>query len=255
MTEKRICPYCGKELELVGETLGQGIHDEIYPKVKYSYVYRNKFEKGRIWSYPQVPMFCGKCGVQIKLKSNPFQISELCFGLLCIIDLVFVIFFIKLWIYCLIFSAVSYAAVSLAAIIAWRRIKKRRSNFEFSLNKHLSIYRPDEYHSPVPTIEAAMPITGGLKTRKYLAISNIYSTEIAGSNAFLYLVSYEKKADKYLLRFRICGNYEFAFALTLRLKEHMTENGISVPLRFEGKYIGNVEVINIAQLSENCQLI
>lgn len=253
MARINICPFCGNRLELVGNVVGERIHNEVYPKVKYSYVYHNKFEKGHIWLFPKIPMFCSKCGVQINLKTNSYKICDYVFGILCFANLVCLIFLTNLWMYCFVFSVIIYLISMLISIVLWNWTNRLRNNYTFSISNHLPIYNFGDYHSERPTIRATMKQKVGSKTNKYIVRSNIFSIEVEKTNVFLYLVDFEKNKDRIILHLRICGNYESASRTTHLIRKRMTINGFSIPFRYDGNFIAVANVTDVSDIT-HCDL-
>lgn len=253
--DKRICPYCGKPLVLMGEVLGDDIHDEKFAskRVPKSVLYTNTFEKDRLWT-SGVKMYCSECGVKIELQRNPIMLA----GVIVVFSIsLFMLFFILALLFKL-YKGLLYAALSVGALAAVMlvyvavmlpRVKKYRSNFVFSAEDVLRICGPESYHPISPNIR--LIVRGedlhAKNAEKYLLSGNVFSAELARSNAYLYLMNVDAQNGTYNLEFRICGTRADAVKFTNCINGISDRSSFRLALRFEGKLIGSAEVTEVYQ--------
>ena len=255
---KRICPYCGKPLALMGEVLGGDIHDEKFAskRVPKTVLYADTFEKDRLWT-SGVKMFCSECGVNIELQRNPVEragavilSSVIAVLLICGFSLPYgnyaaLPYALAAW------GAVTAAMLTYAAVCC-TRIKKYRSNFAFSTKDVLQIYDPELYHPISPNLRLTLrgDELHDKNAKKYLLSGNVFSAELAHSNAYLYLMSADVQNGAYDLEFRICGTRADAVKFAEYINDISDSSGFRLTLRFEGKVIGSAEVTEVYQNAE-----
>ncbi len=230
---EKICPFCGKKLTLAGEVLGSKYHDELSPRVKYSYAYRQKFEAGHIWEFPTIPMYCSECGTRIELKSNPMELLYSIILILLLIDAFFLIVIKKVIGYVLLSSLLLASLAAVVLLFRWKWIQKWRSN--------LKIVDKDDVSDNL--IFAYMQQNNNFsgKSKKFLYATNIMWTEISGKRIYFYIVSIKKTSDKYTLCLRVCGT-ENEYLLLIRYLESQLP-AQTIKLRFRDVDVGNAEVL------------
>lgn len=253
--DKRICPYCGKPLILVGEVLGDKYHEKkIGQKHTTESLYVDTFEKDKIWTNG-VDMFCSNCGVKVDLHDNPF-ISARVISFFTTIPLLTASVVAAMLGYNIIFwtllmNFLFVIILFLHAAVRCLRIKKYKSNFVFSTNKVLPIYDPEKYLPISPNIRLSMSAEKLQHTsaKKFLLSKNMFSSEIASLNAFLYLMNVELQKSVYIMDFRFCGTYNDVRKYIQYLKSVSDNEDFLIPIRFEGILIGNANIQKIYELT------
>lgn len=239
---ERICPCCGKPLELMGKVLGDKYH-EFYLGERHTVAseYKERFERDKIWG-SGINMYCSECGVRIKLPDDPFLVLETASFLIV------TAFFIASVIAALMGTNIIPAALPIViaaeiVLLIWavarrNNIMKYKSNFTFA-EEAIPIF--DGEFDFEPNIRAAAELTE--KQRKYIRSGNIFETELFSSRVFLYLISSRRSGSVCELELRFCGTSDDAERYARSLKN--AEKPATLPLTFEGKSVGTAEVTEI----------
>lgn len=114
--------------------------------------------------------------------------------------------------------------------------------YYFGVKSYISNFVPTDEYDALIFLPNSLMISNRLLKKKFLHKSNIYETELNGERFCLYLT--EKSKDD--LKLHICGidgEQERLLAL-IREKQNRGEK-VTLPLTFEGKFVGNAEVIEI----------
>lgn len=220
-------------------------HDRIHPgwqivPVKYA---KKRIDKGGVHLYSQnLIFFCSNCKKKLALNYNPVGLWELVREMLTISLLLFLIIYTILVINNVNVSIstlfvgifvhfLSLLGTAIYAIISLILVMHYRSNFVLT----------DAYDSLINQKVHFSISSNGLRL-SWLKESNIFSIEVNGQ---LYQIYLEKK-DKAKLHMHICGiNDEPKIVISFLNQKVKNDGKATLSLWFEGKYIGNAEVIEI----------
>ena len=120
------------------------------------------------------------------------------------------------------------AVLVLAAMIFWLFfIKKWRSNFIYYFQNANKAVKPD--------VKLKIALSGRNKMNRALYPANVFMTPWNRSNLWLEMIHIKKCSDHYEALFRICKP-SCAAKEKINLQTHLD-------LYFEGKFVGNAEVI------------
>lgn len=240
----RICPYCGKQLILVGKVLGAQYHNSrIAQKHTQASIYVDMFEKDNLW-LNGTDMFCSNCGVKICLQKNPFSTAKTILFLAALVvlfaNIIAVLFGYNIinigsWLAFFCLTAIVLVCAGFSSI----EIKKYRSNFVFSTDLTLPFFNNSLYPDAVSNVCLMMKIPGR-RLKKYLILGNVYAAEIANSTTYLQLMNINASGNYCFMDFRFCGTYNEGKKYTSFLAN---AKHFRVVLRFEGIFVGNAEVL------------
>ena len=193
---------------------------------------------------PEMVFFCDYCKAKLALNSNPFairyyqsyQITYILYFMMVVIPIIGESN-IPLWYYGMLITlfCLQFTIEFVCSSIRYKRICKYKSNF----------VPTDQFDNLIiPKIHI---ITASCYLEKNLICeSNIYKVKVGGSNYYIYLVN---KDDK--LSFHICGiDGEPEHLLEFIDKKQKSGEKAILPLSFEGKFVGNAEVIEILESSD-----
>lgn len=184
---------------------------------------------------------CSLCKQKLALNYNPFNIWSSISIIFAIISAFFVTLFVlgllpniyknsQIFFWILLLLAVIFPIFVLYSLLGYVYVKLFASNF-------------------VPTSEVDNLIEPciNIKTLKkgcnflFMHKSNVFETEIDNNKFHVYLVNNDKGFD-----FHICEkNSAYKHIITLLSNKMNNNEKISISLSFEGKYIGNAEIVEI----------
>lgn len=220
-------------------------HDRIAPgwyivPIKYA---EKRIDKGGIYLFShELIFFCSNCKKKLALNYNPVALWGVIREILTIFLLLFLTIltilvinkvnvsintlFSGLFVWILLFlGSALYTIISLVLV------KHYRSNFVLT----------DEYDSLINQ-KVHFSISANGLCSFFLKESNIFSIEV---NNRLFQIYLEKK-EKAKLHMHICGTNDEQKTVISFLKQNATNDGkTTISLCFEGKHIGNAEVIEI----------
>lgn len=185
----------------------------------------------------EMVFFCEYCKAKLALDSNPYairsfqsyQIPYILYFMLLVIPPIRN-FNTPLWYYAILLAllCLQITIEFVCVLIRYKRICKYKSNFVQTDQTDNLIIPPTHIVTSRCHLEM-----------RYICESNIFKTKVGDLNYYLYLVSEDDD-----LHFHICGiNGESESLLDLiRAKQERSEN-VVLPLMFEGKFVGNAEVL------------
>lgn len=190
----------------------------------------NKIKKGGLWIFShEMVLFCKNCNQKLSINRNPLALFS---------SAVKVIFIVTAVIGSLISLGVMTLTVFAFVGIVWLLILFEAMVELFFTAKYLSNFVPtDEFDSLIyPERHLSLFI---IKNSNYLREGNVFMTELDESSFYIYLVYKTKKAE-----FHICGiDGEQECLLNLIHKKQERGEKVVLPLMFEGKFVGNAEVL------------
>ncbi len=187
----------------------------------------------------EMVFFCDYCKAKLALNSNPFAIRDF-----QIYQTIYIVYFlmmvlplisnarVSLWFYVITFAlfCLQFISECICISISYKRIRKFTSNF----------VPTDEFDNLIiPTIQ--MVTTRSQVNERYIHKSNVYKVNVGGNDFFLYLVDENEN-----LFFHICGiDGEPQFLFSLLSQDINIGNSIIIPILFEDKYIGKIQLIDM----------
>ena len=185
----------------------------------------------------EMVFFCEYCKAKLALNSNPYairyyqsyQITYILYFMLTVIPLIcnlntsFWYYIILITLFCLQLT-IEFVCIS----IQYKRICKFKSNFV-----------PTDQLDNLIILNTHIVTTSCHIEKNYICESNVFRAEVGNANYCLYLVN---KDDN--LSFHICGiDGEPKRLLQLIERKQKCGEKVILPLSFEGKFVGNAEVI------------
>lgn len=114
--------------------------------------------------------------------------------------------------------------------------------YYFWVKLYISNFVPTDEYDVFVNLPENLRISSNLLKKIFLHKNNVYETELDGERYCLYLT----KKGKSDLKLHICGmENEQEHMLTLIREKHERGEKVTLPLTFEGKFVGNAEVLEI----------
>lgn len=191
-----------------------------------------KLESGglRIFSHEMV-FFCKSCERKLSVNRNPLAFFSSAVGAFFIAAVVvsILITLSVIPLFALFFLGAALLLLLLEAVSEWFFTVKYFSNF----------VPTDEYDSLIyPETHFTLSV---VKKSGYLREGNVFQSELDGMGFYVYLVRKTENPE-----FHICGTAGEPERLLALIREKR-ERGetVTLPLTFEGKFVGNAEVLEI----------
>lgn len=192
-------------------------------------------KKDRLFSFGGWAMafFCENCKAKLAINFNPLTILDnLNFWLIVYTIIIPFIMFEDRQLYIIVLALIPiiiYLITGILSLLALFYLKLFMSNFVIT-----------DIHDAMVTPASELELSRKSLKQRYLHKSNVFNTEICGEIFCLYLTN----VGKSYIKMHICGIDGEQKRMLQLIGNEMARNGKAMlPLSFEGKYVGNAEII------------